>query len=460
MQQCIRFESRFVPAELKASAESLNAQALLYLDGIRNGTCVGGEWTGWFDYPARSGWPVLDSVEDFIRKNDTFFDLVIVVGIGGSFAGAKAVSDALSHSFVHALPRSARVPVVFAGHNLSEAGLLELMDLCDRRQPMINVISKSGTTTEPGVAFRILRSYLEKRFGEREAARRIVVTTDAKHGALRALSREKSYRAFEIPDNIGGRFSVLTPVGILPLAFAGYDVRALMNGADSVFADFRTDPVAARVKGAGVAAIEYACLRWASWQAGKRIEVMNVADPKLSGYVEWWKQLFGESEGKGGLGLLPAGFLSSTDLHSMGQYLQDGPRNLIETFLVFDQPTARGSIERRLAIPSQSGNADELGYLEGRHVEDLNAAVTQASQLAHADGGVPVFEIRATRLDELHLGALFAFHETVCAISALLLGVNPFDQPGVEDYKKNLFALLGKPGHEARGAALRGRLGR
>ncbi|NBQ52527.1 MAG: glucose-6-phosphate isomerase [Proteobacteria bacterium] len=460
MQQCIRFESRFVPAELKSSAESLHAEALLNLQAIRGGTCAGGEWTGWFDYPARTGWPVLDSIEDFIRKNDTFFDLVIVVGIGGSFAGTKAVSDALNHSFVHALPRAARVPVVFAGHNLSEAGLLELIDLCDRRQPMINVISKSGTTTEPGVAFRILRSYLEKRFGEREAARRIVVTTDSKRGALRALAREKSYRAFEIPDDIGGRFSVLTPVGVLPLAFAGFDVRAMLNGAESVFADMRVDLVAGRLKGAGAAAIEYSCLRRASWEAGKRIEVMNVADPKLSGYVEWWKQLFGESEGKGGLGLFPAGFLSSTDLHSMGQYLQDGPRNLIETFLMFDEPTARSSIERRLAIPSQSGNADELGYLEGRHVEDLNAAVTQASQLAHADGGVPVFEIRANRLDEFNLGALFAFHETVCAISALLLGVNPFDQPGVEDYKKNLFALLGKPGHESLGASLRGRLGR
>ncbi len=447
MHPCVRFEAKFVSTELMAAAEEASSQARSMLTAIRAGTCTGSEWTGWFDYPARAGWAALEPVEDFVRKNDTFFDLVVVVGIGGSYAGARAVSEALAHSYIHGLPRSSQVPVVFAGHNLSEAGLLELMDLCDRRQPMVNVISKSGTTTEPGVAFRIFRAYLEKRFGAREASRRIVVTTDANKGALRALARDKSYRAFDIPDDIGGRFSVLTPVGALPLALAGYDVRAMMSGAESVFSDLKSD-----------AAVSYACARKAAWDAGKRIEVTNISDPKLSAFLEWWKQLFGESEGKKGLGLYPAGFLSSTDLHSMGQYLQDGPRNMMETFLVFDQPVAQGSVQRRLAIPSQSGNADELGYLEGRHVEDLNVAVTQASQLAHADGDVPVYEIRLPRLDEHHLGALFAFHETACAISALLLGVNPFDQPGVEDYKKNLFALLGKPGYEAPGAILRKRL--
>ncbi|NDE14770.1 glucose-6-phosphate isomerase [bacterium] len=462
MRKSVQFECRFVSDELRSAAAAMQPTAIGCLDALRTGRSAGGEWTGWFDYPARRGWPVLDSVEQFVRKNDTFFDLVIVTGIGGSYAGARAVSEALSHAFAHAMPRSSRIPVVFAGHNLSENSLLELLDLCDRRQPVVNVISKSGTTTEPAVAFRVLRSYLEKRFGEREAARRIVVTTDAKKGALRALAREKSYRAFEIPDDIGGRFSVLTPVGTLPLALAGFDVRAMMEGADSVFAGLRE----ATPAGAGAAAVEYACLRKAAWDAGKRIEVLSVADPRLSGYVEWWKQLFGESEGKGGLGIFPAGFLSTTDLHSMGQYLQDGVRNLIETFLVFEKavvplaPLAQDTVERRLAVPAQNANSDELGYLEGRHIDDLNMTVTQSAQLAHADGNVPVFEVRAPRLDEYHLGALFAFHETVCGISALLLGVNPFDQPGVEDYKRNLFALLGKPGHEAAGAALRKRLGR
>ena len=462
MRKSVHFESRFISDDLKSAAAALRPAALECLEGLRNGTCAGGEWTGWFDYPARHGWPVLDTVEQFVRKNDTFFDLVIVTGIGGSYAGARAVSEALSHTFAHAMPRSSRIPVVFAGHNLSENSLLELLDLCDRRQPLVNVISKSGTTTEPAVAFRVLRSYLEKRFGERDAARRIVVTTDSKKGALRALAREKSYRAFEIPDDIGGRFSVLTPVGTLPLALAGFDVRAMMEGAESVFAGLRE----ANPAGAGAAAIDYACVRKAVWDSGKRVEVLTVGDPRLSGYVEWWKQLFGESEGKGGQGIFPAGFLSTTDLHSMGQYLQDGVRNLIETFLVFEHPLvavnphAGNTVERRLAVPAQSGNADELGYLEGRHIEDLNVTVTQSAQIAHADGNVPVFEVRSPRLDEYHLGALFAFHETVCAISALLLGVNPFDQPGVEDYKRNLFALLGKPGHEAAGAALRKRLGR
>ena len=462
MRKSVQFECRFVSDELRSAAAAMQPTAIECLDALRTGRSAGGEWTGWFDYPARRGWPVLDSVEQFVRKNDTFFDLVIVTGIGGSYAGARAVSEALSHAFAHAMPRSSRIPVVFAGHNLSENSLLELLDLCDRRQPVVNVISKSGTTTEPAVAFRVLRSYLEKRFGEREAARRIVVTTDAKKGALRALAREKSYRAFEIPDDIGGRFSVLTPVGTLPLALAGFDVRAMMEGADSVFAGLRE----AIPAGAGAAAVEYASLRKAAWDAGKRIEVLSVADPRLSGYVEWWKQLFGESEGKGGLGIFPAGFLSTTDLHSMGQYLQDGVRNLIETFLVFEKavvplaPLAQDTVERRLAVPAQNANSDELGYLEGRHIDDLNMTVTQSAQLAHADGNVPVFEVRAPRLDEYHLGALFAFHETVCGISALLLGVNPFDQPGVEDYKRNLFALLGKPGHEIAGAALRKRLGR
>jgi glucose-6-phosphate isomerase len=459
MHPSVRFDQKFVPAEISIASNALHDEAVKAVTSIRERRCTGAEWTGWFDYPARHGSDVLAAVEKFCKSAATFHDLVVVVGIGGSYAGARAVAEALSHSFAHAMPRAAKVPVVFAGHNLSEAAMLDLIDLCDRRQPIINVVSKSGTTTEPGVAFRILRHYLEKRFGEREASRRIVVTTDAAKGALRSLAKEKGYQAFVIPDDVGGRFSVLTPVGILPLALAGFDVRALMDGADSVFAGLRSG----EPRGAGMAALQYACFRKAAWDHGKRIDIMNVNDPRLCGLVEWWKQLFGESEGKGGLGLFPAGFLSTTDLHSLGQFIQDGTRNLLETFVTFADPgnggSAGGVLERRLAIPSQTGDADELGYLEGRHVEDLNRAVTQASQLAHGDGAVPVAEISCDRLDEFHLGALFAFFEVACGVGALMLGVNPFDQPGVEGYKKNLFALLGKPGFEAAGAALRKRLG-
>ncbi|MEY4632148.1 MAG: glucose-6-phosphate isomerase [Pseudomonadota bacterium] len=454
MQSCVKFESRFVPAEIKAAATSLHEEAVSHLGSIRERRCAGAEWTGWFDYPSKSGGDVLAQVEKFVRSNGTFFDLVVVIGIGGSYAGARAVSEALSHTFAHAMPRSAKVPVVFAGHHLSEGAMMDLIDLCDRRQPLINVVSKSGTTTEPGVAFRILRNYMEKRFGERESGRRMVVTTDASKGALRSLARERGYQAFVIPDDVGGRFSVLTPVGILPMALAGFDVRALMEGADRVFSGLRSGAPVRE----GLAAIEYACLRKAAWDHGKRIEVMNVSDPRLAALMEWWKQLFGESEGKAGMGIFPASFLSTTDLHSLGQFIQDGTRNLFETFITFEQPAAAGAVERRIAIPGQTGNADELGYLEGRHVEELNVAVTRASQLAHSDGGVPVAEIACDRLDEFHLGALFAFFEVACGVSALMMGVNPFDQPGVESYKRNLFALLGKPGFESEGAALARRL--
>jgi glucose-6-phosphate isomerase len=459
MHPSVRFEQRLVPAEILSAANSLHAEALAALESLREKRCTGSEWTGWFDYPARRGSEALVSVEKFCKTPVTFYDLVVVVGIGGSFAGARAVSEALSHCFAHSMPRSAKVPVVFAGHNLSEAAMLDLMDLCDRRQPIINVVSKSGTTTEPGVAFRVLRHYLEKRFGEREASRRIVVTTDAAKGALRVLAKEKGYQSFVIPDDVGGRFSVLTPVGILPMALAGFNIQALMDGADSVFSGLR----AGEPRDAGLAAIQYACFRKAAWDHGKRIEVLNINDPRLTGLMEWWKQLFGESEGKAGRGLFPAGFVSTTDLHSLGQFIQDGTRNLIETFVTFNRLSegeASGhALKRRLAIPAQPGDADELSYLEGRHIEDLNQAVTQASQLSHGDGGIPVAEISCERLNEFHLGALFAFFEVACSVSALLLDVNPFDQPGVEGYKKNLFALLGKPGFEAAGSAIRKRLG-
>lgn len=298
---------------------------------------------------------------------------------------------------------------------------------------------------------------MERRYGKAEAARRIIATTDEHKGALRRLATDAGYRTFVVPDNIGGRFSVLTAVGLVPLALAGFDIDALLHGAHQMFRSLDGDGLGAHP------VIEYATLRRASFAAGKRVEVLAYGEPRLGTVVEWWKQLFGESEGKGGQGMFPAGLSYTTDLHSLGQYVQDGCRNLIQTFMSFGEtlPVSAGGsthLERRLRVPHAAQNDDDLGYLEGRHISDINQAAMVGTKVAHSDGGVPSLELQLGRLSETTLGELFAFFETACAVSALLLGVNPFDQPGVEAYKKNLFALLGKPGFEELGGELRRRL--
>jgi glucose-6-phosphate isomerase len=456
----IQLDSKFFPSDMQARAETLLPKAHKALLQLRDHSCLGGEFTGWFDWPRQRGQALWREVKEYIAKLDVYYDTVVVVGIGGSYLGTRAVADALGHEYGVAFAKSgknARRPVVaYAGHHLSEAGLVELLDLLEERQPVINVISKSGTTTEPAVHFRVLRSYMEKRFGKTEAARRIIATTDAHKGALRKLADENGYRTFEVPDDVGGRYSVLTAVGLVPLALAGFDCERLLAGADSVFKELREG------NAEGHAVLRYAAYRNAAYEVGKKVELLSTGEPKLRNLIEWWKQLFGESEGKDGKGLFPAGLIYTTDLHSMGQYVQEGERDLLETFLLIEHPTATAgdgtNVERRIRIPHGGGDLDGLAYLEQRFVGEINAAALLGTKVAHADGGVPCLSVTIPRLDEHNLGALFAFFETACGVSGAVLGVNPYDQPGVEAYKKNLFGLLGKPGFEDLGAALRKRL--
>jgi glucose-6-phosphate isomerase len=458
MASLVTLNQKLLGDDLRAATERELGAAAKALDALRDKRCQGSEWTGWFDWPRQRGSDVKRAVKDLAQGLDVYHDLVLVIGIGGSYLGTRAVSDALSHTHAALLDGTAkatrRPPIVYAGHHLSEAGLIETLDLLEEKQPIVNVVSKSGTTTEPALAFRVVRDYLERRYGKAEAARRIIATTDKKKGALRQLAGEAGYKTFEVPDDVGGRFSVLTAVGLVPLALGGFDVEALLGGADAFFGEVRSSTPADHP------VLRYAASRHAAFLAGKRIELLAVSEPKLGAVVEWWKQLFGESEGKGGKGLFPAGLTYSTDLHSLGQYVQDGVRNLMETFLVVGEAKSRDhvGVERRLRVPAATGNTDELGYLEQRFVDEVNQAAVVGTALAHADGGVPCQELRLARLDEHHLGTFFAFCETACAVSAGLLGVNAFDQPGVEAYKKNLFGLLGKPGFEQLGAEMRKRL--
>lgn len=459
----VTLDTRFFPEPLKVAAESLMPQAVAGLESLKDKTCLGAEFTGWFDWPRTRGQTLAKDIKAHLAKLDVYFDTVLVVGIGGSYLGCRAVVDALSHPFAPLMTKgrgsgpSRRPLVLYAGHNVSESGLVELLDLLEERQPIVNVISKSGTTTEPAVAFRVVRAHMEKRFGKAEAARRIIATTDKSKGALRRLADDAGYKTFEVPDDIGGRFSVLTAVGLVPLALAGFDITRLLAGADDVFQSLQGDAAAKHP------ALQYAACRKAAYDAGKRIELLAYAEPKLGNVVEWWKQLFGESEGKGGKGLFPAGIAYTTDLHSLGQYVQDGERNLLETFLTIDDVASHeaggaSAVERRLRVPGAESNVDELGYLEGRFVGEINRAAMLGTKVAHFDGGVPCLSLSLPRLDEHALGALFAFYETACAVGASLLQVNAFDQPGVEAYKKNLFGLLGKPGFESLGSELRRRL--
>jgi glucose-6-phosphate isomerase len=457
----IGFDPRFFPEVLQSKARAMGSEVSAHLEKLRSKKCAGAEWTGWFDWPREHGFELAKQISDYTSNLDVYCDTVLTIGIGGSYLGTRAVADALSHPYAAFMGRSGRNPrrplMIYAGHHVSEASLVEVLDLLEERQPIVNVISKSGTTTEPAVAFRVIRAYMEKRFGKAEAARRIVATTDRKKGALRRLADEAGYKTFEVPDDVGGRYSVLTAVGLVPLALGGFDIQKLLQGADDMFASLRHGEAQDHP------ALAYAAYRKAAFDAGYRVELMAYAEPRLANIIEWWKQLFGESEGKSGMGLLPAGLSYTTDLHSLGQYVQDGVRNLIETFLTIEEPPLAESlgvhaVERRLRVPHAADNTDELGYLEGRLIGEVNQAAMQATKVAHFDGGVPCLSLTLSRLDEEGLGGLFAFFETACALGGALLGVNPFDQPGVEAYKRNLFGLLGKPGFESLGAEVRRRL--
>ena len=422
-------------------------KALDAFDVLVAGNGAGNDFLGWKHLPSETPESLVadcEAVRDDWKARGV--DLVVAIGIGGSYLGAKCAIEALSHNFCRQLRKKDAAEVVFAGNNLSEEYLAELMDLLKERNAACIVISKSGTTTEPAVAFRIVKQYLEDTYGKAEAAARIVAITDEKKGALKTLSTQEGYRTFIVPDNGGGRFSVLTPVGILPIVVAGFDIRAILQGALEA-------EKALAVKADDNPAVMYAAMRNLLYtEYGKKVEILVNYNPKLTYLAEWWKQLYGESEGKDGLGIFPASVNNTADLHSMGQFIQEGDRVMFETVLHVEKST------REVVIGSDPQNLDCLNYLSGKHVEFCNHNAELGTRLAHIDGGVPQLEVSVEKVDAFNLGSLFYFFEFACGVSAYTLGVNPFNQPGVEAYKKNMFALLEKPGYEEASKAIRQRL--
>ena len=414
---------------------------------LEEGTCPGYDFLGWLHLPSETKDAFLDEIQttaDVLRKE---CEAVVVAGIGGSYLGARAVIEALTSAFPKCCENADTPQVLFAGNNISEDYLAELCDyLKDKRFGVIN-ISKSGTTTETALTFRLLKKQCEEQRGKEEARRVIVAITDAVKGAARAAAEKEGYKTFVIPDNVGGRFSVLTPVGLLPIAVAGFDIRQLIKGATDM-----EKACAPEVPFAENIAAQYVAVRNALYVIGKKIEIMVNYHPKLHFIAEWWKQLYGESEGKDGKGIFPAACDFTTDLHSMGQWIQDGERTIFETVLSIEQPN------RKLYFPHDEENLDGLNFLAGKRIDEVNKMAELGTRLAHIDGGVPNIRITLPELNAYYIGQLLYFFEVACGISGIVLGVNPFDQPGVEAYKKNMFALLNKPGYEEASAAIRKRL--
>lgn len=414
---------------------------------LHDGTGSGSDFLGWINLPSGISDVHLDDINDAASQLRDKCGIVVVVGIGGSYLGAKAVIDALSNSFDYLQHDRKNPVVIYAGQNISEDYLYELTRLLADHQFGIISISKSGTTTEPAVAFRILKTQLEKQVGIEEARHRIVCVTDRSRGALRLLADREGYKTFVIEDNIGGRFSVLSPVGLLPVAVAGFDVRGLVEGARLM-----QRRCGAGVPFAGNIAMQYAAVRNELYRTGRKIEMLVNFHPKLHYIGEWWKQLYGESEGKNHKGIYPAAADFTTDLHSMGQYIQDGERIMFETVV-----SVAGQ-RHEMRVPGNAANFDGLNFLADRRIGEISEMAELGTMLAHVDGGVPNLKIILPLLDEYSLGQLVYFFEKACGISGYILGVNPFDQPGVEAYKKNMFALLGKPGYEAESEVLKARL--
>ena len=410
------------------------------LGKVLQATGAGSDFLGWVRLPSETlKSDLVDRICDTASRLRSSCDTVVCIGIGGSYLGAKAVIEALKDTFTPTKPE-----ILFAGQNIGEDYLAELTDYLAGKRFGIIVISKSGTTTEPAIAFRILKAILEEKVGKAEAARLIVAVTDASRGALRSLATDEGYDTFVIDDNVGGRFSVLSPVCLLTIDVAGFDIRALLSGA----ADMQT-----ACANPGSPAQLYAKTRNALYRDGKKIEILVNYHPKLHFFGEWWKQLYGESEGKDHKGIFPAAVDNSTDLHSMGQWIQDGERIIFETVISVEEQ------HRTVVIPADSDNLDGLNYIAGKRVDHVNKMAELGTRLAHIDGGVPNMLVSVDSLNEYSLGSLIYFFEMACGISGYLLGVNPFNQPGVEDYKRNMFALLAKPGYEEQTAAIRARLG-
>ncbi|NQU33850.1 MAG: glucose-6-phosphate isomerase [Bacteroidetes bacterium] len=408
-----------------------------HYSSLKAKTGKGNDFLGWLNLPSEINETLINRIEELAEEIRIKSKIFVVIGIGGSYLGARAVIEALSHSFAHLNKRDGNPIVLYAGQNISEDYTSELLTLLDDNDYSLAVISKSGTTTEPAIAFRLLKNHLESKYGKLDAKDRIIAITDKEKGALKQLADEEGYQTFIVPDDVGGRYSVLTPVGLLPIAVAGFNIRELIAGAikmkDHVESStyISDNPVSA-----------YAATRNALYNAGKTIEITVNYEPKLYYFTEWWKQLYGESEGKENKGIFPAGVGFTTDLHSMGQYIQEGLRNVFETVISVEKPS------HKLRVPNDKKDLDGLNYIAGKPLHEVNHMAETGTTLAHIDGGVPNLKISIPNISENTLGQLIYFYEMGCAISGYILGVNPFDQPGVEAYKKNMFALLGKPGFE------------
>ena len=415
---------------------------------VHEKTGLGNDFLGWVNLPNDYNKEEFDRIKKAAEKVKSDSDVLLVIGIGGSYLGARAAIEMASHSFRNNLSKEDRKSpeIYFVGQNISSTYMMDLLDVIKDKDVSINVISKSGTTTEPAIAFRIFKDFLEKKYGKEEASKRIYATTDSSKGALRQLADEEGYETFIIPDDVGGRFSVLTPVGLLPIACAGLDIDAMMKGAQDACEKYSNPDLKVNES------YQYAVARNVLHRKGKDIELLVNYEPQLHYVSEWWKQLFGESEGKDNKGIFPASVDFSTDLHSMGQYIQEGKRILFETVLNVE------NVRREARIEEVEVDLDGLNYLAGKTIDFVNQKAFQGTLLAHTDGQVPNFIINIPKLDEYNFGYLVYFFEKACAISGYLLGVNPFDQPGVEAYKRNMFALLGKPGYEKEKEELEKRL--
>ncbi|MBQ1648143.1 MAG: glucose-6-phosphate isomerase, partial [Bacteroidales bacterium] len=424
----------FVSANEIKSLEPEVREAILKLE---KGTGAGNDFIGWMDLASKTDKSLLDTIEETARVLRENCEVVVVAGIGGSYLGSRAVIEALGNSLSQLIQDKKNPQILFAGHNISEDYLFELTEYLKTKKFGIINISKSGTTTETALAFRLLKKQCENQRGKDMARKVIVAITDAKRGAARVCADKEGYRSFIIPDNVGGRFSVLTPVGLLPIAIAGFDIRQLVKGAADMEGLTTSD-----TKFEDNPSAMYAAVRNALYRSGKKIEILVNFQPKLHYLSEWWKQLYGESEGKENKGIFPASVDFSTDLHSMGQWIQEGERTIFETVISVDK------VQHSVLVPSDDENLDGLNFLAGKHVDEVNKMAELGTQLAHVDGGVPNIRITVPQLNEYWIGQLIYMFEKGCGISGYVLGVNPFNQPGVEAYKKNMFALLGKPGYE------------
>ena len=403
---------------------------------LLDGSGKGNDFLGWVNLPAEISQVEINNIKKDVERLAGKVRLFVVVGIGGSYLGARAVIEALQSEFAMQDTGRKFPYIVYAGHTLSEDYYCQLMQVLDKQDYAVAVISKSGTTTEPAVAFRLIKSHIEKKYGKAEAAKRIIAITDARRGALHDIAVQEGYQMYVIPDNVGGRFSVLTPVGLLPIAMSGYDIDKLLQGARDMREEcIRNDKVEENP------ALLYAAIRNLLYRKGRKVEILENFVPQLKYISEWWKQLYGESEGKEGKGILPHSLSFTTDLHSMGQYVQEGERLMFETVLSVECP------QQRIEIPSDEKNLDGINYLVGKTLTEINHNAELGTILAHCDGGVPVLRILIPEVNEYVLGQLIYFFEFACGVSGYVLQVNPFDQPGVEAYKKNMFRLLGKPGY-------------